>query len=218
MQFQHDTALTSEFPQLVVGTIWVDNVETLSTPPVAVATLLDRARVRLDGRPESEWPEIMAWRRAFSHLGVKPTQYRCASESLLRRLRTAGTLPAIHPLVDLCNAASGAYGIPIAVFDREAVVGNLTVRRATGSERYVAFDATEENPEPGEVVFADEAGNAHSRRWTHRQSALSSIRRTTRSVLIVIEALHDGAADDVTSLVAELREAIPDPAVTWLSP
>lgn len=218
MLFQHDAALTSEFPNLVVGTIWADHVETLSTAPDAATTLLDRARARLERHPEGEWPEIAAWRRAFSRLGVKPTQYRCASESLLRRLRTAESLPAIHPLVDLCNAASAAYGIPIAVFDRAAVVGDLIVRRATGSERYAAFDGTEENPEPGEVVFADDGGNAHSRRWTHRQSALSSIRPTTNSVLIVIEALHDGAADDVTSIVVVLREAMAGSVETRSSP
>ncbi|MGH3762961.1 hypothetical protein [Actinophytocola sp.] len=42
---------------------------------------------RLAGRVESELPEIQAWRRAFGRLGLKPTQYRCASESLLRRFR-----------------------------------------------------------------------------------------------------------------------------------
>jgi DNA/RNA-binding domain of Phe-tRNA-synthetase-like protein len=37
---------------------------------------------------------------------MKPTQYRCASEALLRRFRKEGALPRIHPLRDLCNAVS----------------------------------------------------------------------------------------------------------------
>jgi DNA/RNA-binding domain of Phe-tRNA-synthetase-like protein len=40
-------------------------------------------------------------------MGLKPTQYRCAPEALLRRLRKEGTLPPLHPLVDLCNAGVG---------------------------------------------------------------------------------------------------------------
>lgn len=69
-------------------------------------------------QPESEFGQIQAWRRAFSQMGLKPTQYRCAAEALLRRLRKEHSLPRLHPLVDLCNAASAAYAIPVAVFDR----------------------------------------------------------------------------------------------------
>jgi DNA/RNA-binding domain of Phe-tRNA-synthetase-like protein len=80
-------------------------------PDVADTTrpVLERATARLPQRPESEFPEITAWRRAFSQMGLKPTQYRCASEALLRRFRKDGSLPSIHPLVDVCNAVSLAY-------------------------------------------------------------------------------------------------------------
>ena len=61
-------------------------------------------------------------------MGLKPTQYRCAAESLLRRLRTQGSLPRLHPLVDLCNAISVAYAIPVAVFDVSKLTGDLEVR------------------------------------------------------------------------------------------
>ncbi len=59
------------------------------------------AAERLAGRTESELEEIQAWRRAFARMGLKPTQYRCAAESLLRRFRKEGALPRIHPVVDL---------------------------------------------------------------------------------------------------------------------
>lgn len=141
-------------------------------------------------------------------MGLKPTQYRCASEALLRRLRREGGLPAIHPLVDVCNAVSAAYAIPIAVFDVDQVAGDLTVTYAVGTETYETFGGTTETPEPGEVIFRDDAGNAHARRWTNRQSALSAIRPDTRCVLIVSEALHDTAPADVNALRTELAGAL----------
>src|SRR5207237_5536508 len=64
---------------------------------VCSSDLMARERLSAAGT-ESELPEIQAWRRTFSALGLKPTQYRCASESLLRRFRKEGSLPAIHPL------------------------------------------------------------------------------------------------------------------------
>jgi DNA/RNA-binding domain of Phe-tRNA-synthetase-like protein len=44
------------------------------------------------------------------------------------------------------------------------------------------------------VIFADQARQAHARRWTNRQSGRSAVRDGTAAVLIVAEALHDGAA------------------------
>ena len=202
VRFRHSDALWQEFPALVPGVVYATGIgpDAVVAEPVARYTAV--ARERLAGRTESELPEIQAWRRAFSRLGLKPTQYRCASESLLRRLRKEGSLPAIHPLIDLCNAISVAFATPVAAFDLDAIGGSLEVRRATGAESYLTFAGTTEQPEPDEVVFADDAGQAHARRWTNRQSGRSAVRDTTRSVLIVAEALHDTARDDVERLVA----------------
>jgi DNA/RNA-binding domain of Phe-tRNA-synthetase-like protein len=169
-----------------------------------IAAFNDIATGRLATASEGELPEIQAWRRTFSKMGLKPTQYRCASESLLRRFRKEGSLPRIHPLIDLCNAISLAFAIPIAVFDVSQVSGDLEVRYATGDERYLAFSGDTEHPEAGEVIFADETGQAHARRWTNRQSAQSAIRDTTTSVLIVAEAMHASAPADIERLVATL--------------
>ena len=164
---------------------------------------------------EADLPEIQAWRRTFGRMGLKPTQYRCASESLLRRFRKEGSLPPIHPLVDLCNAVSVAFAIPIAVFDLSQVSEGLEVKRAEGTESYLAFSGETETPERGEVIFADADGRAHARRWTHRQSARSAVRDETSRVLIVAEALHANAADDVPQLLAALSQALAD---VWSPP
>jgi DNA/RNA-binding domain of Phe-tRNA-synthetase-like protein len=145
-------------------------------------------------------------------MGLKPTQYRCASESLLRRFRKEGTLPRIHPLIDLCNAVSLAFAIPVAVFDRDRIAGDLEVRYADGSEAYATFAGETEHPQPGEVVFADAAGAAHARRWTNRQSGASAVRDETTRVLVVAEALHATAAEDVRRLADGLAR---DVAALW---
>lgn len=208
MQFSHDPAMRAEFPQLAVATLTLDGVTDSADVTATAAPFLERASARLAERPESEFPEIAAWRRAFSQMGLKPTQYRCASEALLRRFKKDGELPSIHPLVDLCNAVSVAYAIPIAVFDLDQVAGDLTVTNAVGTETYQSFGGMTETPELGEVIFRDDAGNAHARRWTNRQSALSAIRPDTRRVLIVSEALHDTAPADVDALRTDLAGAL----------
>jgi DNA/RNA-binding domain of Phe-tRNA-synthetase-like protein len=201
MYFEHDTAIWRDFPVLVPGVIFVDGI----TPGVSVDSRIDvfnrRAAARLEHGTESEFPEIQAWRRAFAAMGLKPTQYRCASESLLRRFRKDGQLPRLHPLVDLCNAISLAYATPIAVFDVAKIAGYVRVRHASGDEQYLTFSGETEHPPAGEVIFADDAGRAHARRWTNRQSALSAVRDTTSAALIVADALHASAPADVPALM-----------------
>lgn len=204
MDFRHSGEIWRDFPALVPGAIFADGITHDVPAGDRAARFTAIAMSRLEKAAESELPEIRAWRHAFTRMGLKPTQYRCASEALLRRLRKEGALPPLHPLVDICNAASAAFAIPVAVFDVSKVIGSLEVRYAAGDEQYLTFSGQTEHPGPGEVIFADQAGQVHARRWTNRQSGLSAVRASTAAVLIVAEAMHDSASSDVPELIAAI--------------
>ena len=208
MHFSHSPDIWSRFPELVPGVLSAAGLHSRAQVEPQVAAFQAAAQERLEGVvSETELPEIQAWRRVLQRMGLKPTQYRCASESLLRRFRKEGALPPLHPLIDLCNAASLAFAIPVAVFDLAHVEDSLEVRAAHGTESYLSFGGETEHPEPGEIIFADARGNAHARRWTHRQSGLSAVRADTATVLIVTEAMHAGAQGDVARLMQALSQA-----------
>jgi DNA/RNA-binding domain of Phe-tRNA-synthetase-like protein len=208
VDFQHRGEIWRDFPELVAGVVFAGGI----TPDVAAGDHIDKftaiACARLEGSAESELPEIRAWRRAFSRMGLKPTQYRCASEALLRRLRKDGALPQVHPLVDVCNAVSMAFATPVAVFDIAKINGPLEVRYADGDEDYLTFTGQTEHPDPREVIFADQARQVHARRWTNRQSGLSAVGDSTASVLVVAEAMHDSAATDLPELTAVIADEL----------
>src|SRR5690349_8716475 len=204
MHFEHSGEIWRDFPQLVPGVLFAEGITARVSAGSRAAAFTAVARSRLAKSAEGELPEIRAWRRAFAQMGLKPTQYRCASESLLRRFRKEGELPRLHPLVDLCNAASLAFAIPVAVLDLAKISGSLEVRYAAGDEKYLTFSGAVEHPAAGEVIFADEAGQAHARRWTNRQSGLSAVQDGTADVLIVAEALHDTASQDVPALLTAI--------------
>jgi DNA/RNA-binding domain of Phe-tRNA-synthetase-like protein len=201
MYFEHDAEIWRQFPALVPGVLYVEGITPGVSADARIAGFTQRAESRLANATESELPEIRAWRQAFAAMGLKPTQYRCASESLLRRFRKEGALPRLHPLVDICNAVSLAYAIPVAVFDVAKIVGYVRVQHASGDEKYLTFGGETEHPAAGEVIFADEAGQAHARRWTNRQSAASAVQESTSAALIVAEALHSSARTDVPELM-----------------
>ena len=216
MHFSHTPNLWAAFPRLTAGVMHACGVHGAPVFDDLVRSHTQAAKRRLDGSdsastpvplPEGQWPEIQAWRRVYSEMGLQPTQVRCAAEALLRRLRQDGQLPKVHPLVDLCNAVSVHAAAPIAIFDCARVVWPLSVAHAQGDEEFLTFSGEVEHLAEAEVVFVDAARRAHARKWAHRQSSFSAVSTSTDSVLIVNEAFHEGAAASVASALAWLEEA-----------
>ena len=208
MYFGHASEIWRDYPELVPGVALVEGITKHPAIGSQTAKFNAIAASRLTTNSEGELPEVQAWRRVFSRMGLKPTQYRCASESLLRRFKKEKSLPQLHPVIDLCNSISLAFAIPVAVFDVSRITEYLEVRYATGSETYLTFSGEVENPEPHEVIFADGSGRAHARRWTNRQSGYSAVRDDTATVLIVAEGVHGSAQADVQRLTATIIDEV----------
>ena len=207
--FRYDPPIVERFPGIVGGMLRASGVANGPTPP-GLAAAFDAAQVEVIARigttSLSELPSLAAWRRAFRAFGVDPTQYRSAAEGLIRRLTKQGELPRIGTLVDLANLVSIRHALPVAVFDVDAIRGGILVRFARGDERWSDLgSSTTERPEPGEVIFADEADEVVARRWCWRQSAESAAREGTTEILVTVEGHHDGAAADVTGALDELE-------------
>jgi DNA/RNA-binding domain of Phe-tRNA-synthetase-like protein len=208
MYFQYDGSVLDKFPTIRGGVIWANVPDNCPSSPVlqeAYAVEQQATLQRLGNTPLSDLPSLNAWRRVFSSFGVKPTQYRNAAEALLRRLTKQGEIPSINTLVDIGNLVSIRYALPVAILDTNAIKGGLTVRLANGTERFTDLHAEEaEHPEPGEVIFVDEAGAVHARRWCWRQSSQSAANPTTSTVLITIEGHHPSAQQDVQAATEDL--------------
>jgi len=214
--FRYDPAILERYPDIVGGVIHASSVANGSTPPgLAEAYRATQAAVvaRIGATPLSEIPALAAWRRAFRGFGVDPTQYRSAAEALLRRLIKQGELPSIGTLVDLANLVSIRHALPVAVFDLRSIAGGLTVRFAIGDEPWSDLGAsTTDRPEPGEVIFADEANVVMARRWCWRQSVESAARVDSTDILVTVEGHHAGAAGDVTQALDALEGLLRDHA------
>jgi len=207
-RFRYDPAIIERFPAVVGGVIHATGVRNEPTPPRLAAAFRDETlavRERIGTAPLSELPSLAAWRRVFRGFGVDPTQYRSAAEALLRRLTKVGELPSIGTLVDVANLVSIRHALPVAIFDLRGISGGTTVRFARGDERWADLGASvAEHPEPGEVIFADQADVVSARRWCWRQSAGSAARLDTADILVTVEGHHETASDDVALALGEL--------------
>jgi DNA/RNA-binding domain of Phe-tRNA-synthetase-like protein len=206
--FRYAEDVMSTFPGTRGGVIFASRLDnTVSSQSLAqrYLTQQEETRQEIGELPLSDIPSLRAWRTTFSGFGVKPTQYRNAAEALLRRLIKQGDIPSIDPLVDMANMVSIRWRLPVAVFDQSSVTGTTWVRFADGQERFTDLgNDVSTSPEPGEVVFVDDAGLVSARRWCWRQSHQSAARPTTVSALMTVEGQHCDAETDVASATQDL--------------
>jgi phenylalanyl-tRNA synthetase beta chain len=74
------------------------------------------------------------------------------------RLSAVGLRP-VNTLVDIGNYVMLETGIPLHIFDREKIEGNITVRQIKNSEELVLLDGTTVQLEEGDSVVADVKGS-----------------------------------------------------------
>jgi DNA/RNA-binding domain of Phe-tRNA-synthetase-like protein len=170
---------------------------------------------RLAGSPPEERPHVALWRDAFRAFGAKPQRTRNSLETLLRRVPDG--LPRINRLTDLYNAVSVLHEVPVGGEDLDGYVGPARLVRATGTE---PFETTAdgqpvvEHAEPGEVVWADDAG-VTCRRWNWRQCTRTQLSLATTRALFIIDALGPDALATATAAGDDLEARLwtLDPAV-----
>jgi DNA/RNA-binding domain of Phe-tRNA-synthetase-like protein len=210
--FAYADAVAERYPTIRAGVVHATGLANGFSPPELLAdyrAAQQAAAERLRATPIAELPSIAAWRRAFARFGAKPTQYRCAAEALLRRLAKHGDVPSINTLVDIGNLVSIRHAMPVAVFDLANVDGAITVRFATGEERFTDLGSSAGvSPDPGEVIFVDRGNVVSARRWCWRQSAQSATSATTVEALMVVEGHHDTAGRDVEAARADLTSLL----------
>ena len=210
--FRYHDEILARYPAVVGGVILARGMTNGPTPESLLAAYAAEQQAtlqRLGTTPLSQIPALAAWRTAFRGFDVDPTQYRSASESLLRRLTKKGDIPSINLLVDLGNLVSIRYALPVAVFDTRALQGTVSVHFANGLERYTTLGQSEvDHPEPGEVVFSDETGLVIARRWCWRQSDQSAAQEDTTEAIITVEAHHAGGRMDIEAALNDLLELL----------
>jgi DNA/RNA-binding domain of Phe-tRNA-synthetase-like protein len=174
-------------------------------------TAEEQARAALRDRPVEEVPHVAAWREAYRAFGAKPQRTRNSLEALLRR--TASGLPRVNRLTDLYNSVSVLHRLPVGGEDLARYAGAPRLLRATGVE---PFDTVAEgvpvveHPDPGEVVWCDDAG-VTCRRWNWRQARRTQLTDETSTALFILDALDPmtdaalhAAADDLAAHLAGL--------------
>jgi DNA/RNA-binding domain of Phe-tRNA-synthetase-like protein len=104
------------------------------------------------------------------------------------------------------NAISVLHQVPLGGEDLARYAGAPKLTRATGAEPFdtvAAGGPVIERPEPGEVVWCDEAG-VTCRRWNWRQSRRTQLRDDTTAALFILDALDPMTDEDLHATADDL--------------
>ena len=179
--------------------------------PTTAVSALDRASaVVRSGKPQWAEAHLDAWRRVFQRFGAKAQRTPSSAEALRKRFLRDGTLPKVNPIVDLYNAISLEFAIPVGGENLAAYVGGPRLVIATGAE---VFDTVkdgnriEEHPEPGEVVWRDDVG-VTCRKWNWRQGVRTRLDPDARRMWFILESLPEMPIDGLHGAGEALREGL----------
>ena len=160
-----------------------------------------RKRYTLESLRED--PKVRAYRKFMWSIGIDPTKVRPASEALARRaLRSS--LPNINSLVDLGNAVSVKYLVPIGIYDLDNVKGEMELRRAKEGELFLPIGRGEVRLKGNELVLADEEGVMHL--FPYRDSRRTMVTLETKNALVAAAGVPGVPEEDVRKAVEEILE------------
>ncbi|MFJ6567545.1 B3/4 domain-containing protein [Streptomyces sp. NPDC091292] len=203
-------ALTPGFTHVVVEAYGLVNGPSTDGTSALLDDAARRLTARLDGRAPHEDPHMAAWRAAYTAFGAKPSRTRNSAEALAKRALSDAGLPRINALVDVYNAISVAHLVPVGGEDADHIAGAMRLVRATGDEEFATAAGGEpavEHPEPGEVVWRDDAG-VTCRRWNWRQGVRTRLTEASVSALFLLEGLPPMPVPDLAAAGAELAELV----------
>lgn len=163
----------------------------ITRPDVASVMLEDACRHVQAGEPIWAEAHLAAWAEVFRAFGAKPQRTPCSAEALRKRVLRDGGMDAIDPLVDLYNAISLRYAVPVGGENFAAYVGTPRLILAAGSEVFDTMKqgvAVNEPPQTGEVVWCDDVG-VTCRRWNWRQGVRTRLDASASRMWFILESL-----------------------------
>lgn len=211
MKFIVKKEIFEKLPTACFGVVMAKGIDNAQTYP-KIDQLLDEninlAAQRSDGKRVKEEPEILPYREAFRALSINPNKYLCSIEALFTRIAKGKGMPHINPVVDLGNAVSLKYMLPMGAHDLSGSSKDICIRLAQAGDTFLPLGSDiGESPDNNEAVYAV-GHQVRTRRWTWRQSEHGKITPTSTDIFFPIDGFTDFNRERVFAAQDELATAL----------
>jgi DNA/RNA-binding domain of Phe-tRNA-synthetase-like protein len=166
--------------------------------------ILSRLVTRHAGKPVSDVPGVAETRALFHKLDIDPTRTRPSSEALLRRVLQGKGLPRVNAVVDVCNLCSLEHQLPLGLYDRDEVKGDLAVRVGRPGEGYNGIRKQRVNL-AGRLLIADESGPFGA---PTADSLHTAVTPATRNLMVVVFCPVDRAGEHLSAAFEHIADML----------
>jgi len=208
MQFSIEKRLFDLFPSLTIGVLVCAIDDNTEYGDDRLDIVIQDIRNNFPYEKPQDHPHIKVWREAFSRLGISASKYYSSIESLLRRVLKGGPFPRINPVVDLYNAVSLKYLVPMGGHAIDPLEGNISLCFARGDEPFLPMDTeTLEHAEKDEVIYRDDR-EVLTRRWVWRQCNKDKVTSETKKIFIPIDIMGGLPYSIVNDIMRDMEDGL----------
>lgn len=211
MKFIVEEKVFSVLPSVCFGVVvarGIDNSATDLRPAELLRQSIGTVEEKFAAAKAKESAEIAPYRDAFIKLGMNPNKFLSSIEAMASRIEKKKGFPSINPVVDLGNALSLKYLLPMGAHDIDAASGDIQVRFSRKGDLFTPFGETQaEELDDGELIYS--AGDrVKTRRWIWRQSEEGKVTESSRNIFFPIDGFVDNNRDLVLAARDELAAQI----------
>ena len=203
------------FPDAAIGVVVARGMKSAADVSPETATMLSQLLVAANGMAEthltseiiSENDVVRVWRDAYRSFKTKKGA-RCSIENLLKRVLKGNPVRSINPSVDIYNAISLKYALPVGGEDIDTLAGDVRLGLTEGGDPFLPLGENDEDPTlPGELCCLDDAG-AICRCWNWRDGQRSALSDDSKNALLVIECVDPARLDDLKAALDDLASLV----------
>lgn len=198
------------FPEAGIGIIVVRGMKGADEVPAEDAAEISKllaaanreANQYLTSNTISENAVVRTWREAYQKFKTKKGA-RCSIENLLKRVLKDNPVGSITPSVDIYNAISLKYALPVGGEDIDTFVGDFRLGITEGGDAFLPIGEDENDPTlPGELCYRDDEG-AVCRCFNWRDGQRTQLTDDSKNAILVIECVDPARRNDLEAALDE---------------
>lgn len=202
MKFKVSHDIFNLLPEACFGVVTARGIDNKAAYPVIADMLREgiaKAQERFHDVKVKEDAAILPYRNAFTKMSINPNKFMSSIEAMFTRISKGHSLPQINPIVDLGNALSLRYVLPMGAHDIDLMDGDIEVRLSVAGDTFIPFGETETEQMPdGEPVYVVDS-HIRTRRWIWRQSEIGKIGPDSSNIFFPIDGFRDVNRDTIIS-------------------
>lgn len=211
MKFTVDQEIFEQLPHMCIGVVVAKNIVSKNANEQIYQLLQQSIQIaenRFHDKKVKEEADIIPYRQAFRTLNINPNKYPCSIEALFTRIAKGKGMPHINPIVDLQNAISLKYTLPMGAHDITHETHDIVIRFSKKGDTFLPFGCAEnEILDEGEVIYAINQ-QVRTRRWTWRQSENGKITDQSQDIFFPIDGFEVFNKEQVLLAQKELSTSL----------